>query len=165
MHISKHCYALLGFSYEPPWAVNAGFIAGDGHTLIVDSGPHPFAAATLHGYAMAVCPTNSLTVINTERHFDHIGGNSYLRDQGARIYSHSLAVRTEAELAADVEEHNVRVANSVRRTHREGQIPFAGMRIVTPDHSIHADMELDLGTLQGFPCHAAEITFDQDLPA
>jgi glyoxylase-like metal-dependent hydrolase (beta-lactamase superfamily II) len=147
MHISKHCYALLGFSYEPPWAVNAGFIAGEGHTLIIDSGPHPLAAATLHGYAIAVQPTNRLLVINTERHFDHIGGNSYLHDQGAPIYSHPLAVRTEAELATDFEEHNACVANAVRRTRKEGQIPFAGMRIVAPDHSIHADMELDLGAL------------------
>ena len=148
MHLSQHCYALLGFSYEPPWAVNAGFIAGDGRTLIVDSGPHPLAAATLYGYALAVCPTNALLVINTERHFDHIGGNSYLSDQGAELYSHPLAVRTDAELAADLGGHNACVANVVRRARREGQIPFAGLRVVAPDHSMHADAELDLGTLE-----------------
>jgi glyoxylase-like metal-dependent hydrolase (beta-lactamase superfamily II) len=148
MHLSQHCYALLGFSYEPPWAVNAGFIAGEGCTLIVDSGPHPMAAATILGYALAVRPANTLMVVNTERHFDHIGGNSYLSGQGAEIRSHALAVRTEAELASDLEDHNACVANAVRRTRREGKIPFAGMRIVAADHAMDADAELDLGILK-----------------
>jgi glyoxylase-like metal-dependent hydrolase (beta-lactamase superfamily II) len=148
MRLSQHCYALLGFSYESPWAANAGFIVGDGCTLIVDSGPHPMAAATIHGYASAVRPANTLLVVNTERHFDHIGGNSYLSGKGAMIYSHPLAARTEAELAADLEEHNACVANAMRRARREGQIPFAGMRIVAADHTVDADTELDLGALK-----------------
>jgi glyoxylase-like metal-dependent hydrolase (beta-lactamase superfamily II) len=147
MQVSQHCYALLGFSYEPPWAVNAGFIAGDGRTLIVDSGPHPMAAATIHGYASAVRPANKLLLINTERHFDHIGGNSYLSGQSAKIYGHQLAPRTEAELAADLEEHDACVNNALRRARREGQIPFAGMQIVVANYRIDADTEIDLGSL------------------
>lgn len=44
-------------------------------TLIVDTGGNTLAAQTIHGYGCAARPANKLRAINTEKHFDHIGGD------------------------------------------------------------------------------------------
>ena len=49
-------------------------------TLIVDAAANALAAATIHGYATIARPGNRLGVIDTEKHFDHIGGNAYFRE-------------------------------------------------------------------------------------
>jgi glyoxylase-like metal-dependent hydrolase (beta-lactamase superfamily II) len=77
MKLTDHCYAVTGLGYYPPWIVNAGFIAGDSKTLIVDSGPNFLSAQTIYGYAQSVKPGNELILINTEKHLDHILGNSF----------------------------------------------------------------------------------------
>ena len=77
MRLSNRCYAVTGLAYSAPWCVNAGFIAGDKITLVVDTGANALAAQSIHGYASAARPSNQLRVINTEKHFDHIGGNSF----------------------------------------------------------------------------------------
>ncbi len=59
MRLSAHCYALTGFAYLPPWAVNAGFVAGRERTLVVDSGPTALAAATILGSAMTAIPLSA----------------------------------------------------------------------------------------------------------
>ena len=38
MRLSNRCYAVTGLGYSAPWCVNAGFIAGDEVTLVVDTG-------------------------------------------------------------------------------------------------------------------------------
>lgn len=96
MKISNRCYAVTGLGYSAPWCVNAGFIAGDATTLVVDTGGNRLAAATIHGYAEATRPGNELLVINTEKHFDHIGGNSFFRRRGIDIWGHAAIRRTEA---------------------------------------------------------------------
>jgi hypothetical protein len=53
--------------------VNAGFVAGDSLTLVVDTGGNTLAAQTVYGYASAARQENQLLAINTEKHFDHIG--------------------------------------------------------------------------------------------
>src|SRR5580704_19533588 len=73
MRLSARCYAVTGLAYSPPWCVNAGFIAGDTQTLVIDTGGNALAGQTVHGYAIAARPENRLRVLNTEKHFDHIG--------------------------------------------------------------------------------------------
>jgi len=75
MKISQKCYAITGLAAEPPWAVNAGFIVGDTITLIVDTGSNYLTAQSIFGYAHSIKSDNSCKVVNTELHFDHIGGN------------------------------------------------------------------------------------------
>ncbi|MBN9387005.1 MAG: hypothetical protein J0I20_03040 [Chloroflexi bacterium] len=58
MRLSKSCYAVTGLAFEPPWSVNAGFVAGEKRTLIIDSGANTLAARTILGYAQAVKPDN-----------------------------------------------------------------------------------------------------------
>jgi glyoxylase-like metal-dependent hydrolase (beta-lactamase superfamily II) len=98
VRISERCYAVTGLAYTLPWVVNAGFIVGDEETLIVDTGANTLAAATIHGYATAVRPDNRLSVVNTEKHFDHIGGNGFFPELEAPIHGHPGIARTAAEL-------------------------------------------------------------------
>ncbi len=148
MRLSEHCHALLGFAYVPPWSVNAGFVCGDERTLIVDTGPTALAAATILGYAEAARPGNALLAIDSERHLDHVAGNAFLRAHGIDVYGHPTVRRTDAELAADVEEYCLCVPDAARRAEGEGRIPFAGTRIVNPNLDLDREQEIDLGGLR-----------------
>lgn len=81
MNISQHCFAITGLYFLPPWSVNAGFVVGSHTTLIIDTGSNRLSAQTIHGYAGALRPEKTLTVINTEKHLDHIGGNCFFHDR------------------------------------------------------------------------------------
>jgi len=147
MRVSSKCFAVLGLAYVPPWTVNAGFVVGNTHTLIIDTGASASAAATIHGYARAVRPSNDILVINTERHLDHVGGNAYFRDFGIDVYGHARIARTDGELAESIDEYNACIPNKTRRDRHEGAIPFVNTRIANPNQAIVADMELELGRL------------------
>src|SRR5277367_3736639 len=97
MRLSDRCFAVTGLGYLPPWTVNAGFVAGTERTLIIDTGANAAAAATIYGYASVAAKDNEFLILNTERHFDHIGGNSWFRDLGCDIYGHASIQRAEAE--------------------------------------------------------------------
>ena len=145
MKVAEHCYAVTGLGYVPPWSVNAGFICGDDLTLIVDTGACALAAATIHGYALTARPANRLAVINTERHFDHIGGNSYFRDHGLDVYGHILLRRTEDEFRAEMDEFNSLISNATRQARHEAAAFYAGTRLENPNRPIAQDTRLDLG--------------------
>jgi glyoxylase-like metal-dependent hydrolase (beta-lactamase superfamily II) len=74
--------------YSPPWAINSGFVVGSEKTLIIDSGPMYLAAQTIYGYAKNIKRENELVVVNTEKHFDHIGGNFLSKKKELKIYAH-----------------------------------------------------------------------------
>jgi glyoxylase-like metal-dependent hydrolase (beta-lactamase superfamily II) len=101
VRLSERCYAVTGLAYTLPWVVNAGFIVGDAETLIVDTGANALAAATIHGYASAVCSSNRLRVVNTEKHFDHIGGNGFFQELDVPLHGHPGIKRTPEEFAAE----------------------------------------------------------------
>jgi glyoxylase-like metal-dependent hydrolase (beta-lactamase superfamily II) len=148
VRVSQSCFAVTGLGYSPPWYVNAGFIVGGHTTLIVDTGANAAAAATLHGYALAAGSTNQLRVVNTEKHFDHIGGNSYFRDLGIGIWGHSDITRTSLEFEAEIDEFNQAIPNPVRRTRKESTVFFENTRLANPNQAISSDMEWHLGDLQ-----------------
>lgn len=145
MRITHLCYAVTGLGYASPWSVNAGFIAGQERTLIIDTGSNSLSAATIYGYAHAVRPANRMRVINTERHFDHIGGNHFFAQQGVPIAAHFGVVRTESEFEAEIQEFNDSIANPVRRRLHEANVFFSGTRLKLPDEAISTDCRLELG--------------------
>jgi cyclase len=147
MRVSERCYAVLGLAMLPPWGANAGIVAGDARTLVVDTGPTALAAATIAGYAAAVRPGNALVAINTERHLDHLAGNATFRDLGADVYGHASIARTQEEHAADVADFNACIPNDVRRERGEAAVLFAGTRIANPNRPLTGDTTLDLGGL------------------
>lgn len=129
MRLTPHCYAVTGLGYSSPWCVNAGFIAGEEDTLVVDAGGNALAAQTLHGYATAVRPSNRLILLNTEKHFDHIGGNGTFRNLGVEIWAHPDCHRTEEEFRAEMAEMNAGIANPARRAASEASAFFTGTRL------------------------------------
>jgi glyoxylase-like metal-dependent hydrolase (beta-lactamase superfamily II) len=131
-----------------PWCVNAGFIAGDETTLIVDTGGNTLAAQTIHGYACAVRPENKLRVINTEKHFDHIGGNSYFRELGIDVWGHAGIARTPDEFQAEIAEFNDAIPDPVRRARHEAQAFFYRTNLTNPNCPIHNETTFDLGGLK-----------------
>ena len=145
MKISEHCYAVQGLYFIPPWSVNAGFIAGNKTTLIIDTGCNNISAQTIYGYAESVKPDNKIIVINTEKHLDHTGGNSFFKDRGAEIYGHFLLKRNDDDFESLKDFFNSQIENPVRRSANEEKIMFSGSRIVNPDIPVSTDTDLDLG--------------------
>jgi cyclase len=125
--------------------VNAGFVAGDNLTLVIDTGGNMLAAQTVHGYASAARPGNQLRVINTEKHFDHIGGNGFFRDHGIDVWGHVEAVRTSDEFQAEIAEFNDAIPNQARRERVEARAFFHATHLANPNRHIHSDTQFDLG--------------------
>jgi glyoxylase-like metal-dependent hydrolase (beta-lactamase superfamily II) len=148
MRVSAHCWAVTGLAYLPPWEVNAGFIAGGHTTLVVDTGATAMAAATIYGYASLARPSNRLLVVNTERHFDHIGGNAYFRDRGADVVGHPASIRTEEEFRAEIAEYAAAIPDPVRRERGEARVFYNGASLAAPNWLIAEDTTFDLGDLE-----------------
>jgi len=148
MQLSKTCYAVTGLGAPPPWVVNAGFVVGSGKTLIVDSGMNRLAAQTIYGYATCVRPQNELLVINTEPHFDHIGGNSFFHQKGVMTFGHAGIHRTEQEFAFQKDEINQSTTNPVRKAQNEAAAFYTGTDLANPAQSIEHGDRLDLGGLE-----------------
>ncbi|MGA9070288.1 MAG: MBL fold metallo-hydrolase, partial [Terracidiphilus sp.] len=87
----------------------------------MDTGGNTLAAQTIHGYASAARPGNTLRAINTEKHFDHIGGNGYLRAQGMDVWGHAEIARTPEEFLAEKAEFNDSIPCPARRARQEAQ--------------------------------------------
>lgn len=148
MKINERCYVIHGLTAISPWMVNSGFVVGDKQTLIVDTGLNHLSARTIHGYASAVRPTNSLLVINTEPHSDHMGGNCMFRELGIDIYGHDGIDRDDDQLKAVKESYNAAVPDSFRRRHREGDVVFINTRFANPNKRFRDDFKMDLGGIE-----------------
>jgi glyoxylase-like metal-dependent hydrolase (beta-lactamase superfamily II) len=147
LKISDSCYVVYGLTTIAPWMVNSGFVVGENRTLIVDCGSNYLSGQTIHGYASAVRPTNTLLAINTEPHSDHMGGNCFLRELGIDVYGHFGIERNDDELEAVKESYNSTVADAYRRRHHEGDLVFLKTRFSNPNRRFREDFTLDLGGL------------------
>jgi glyoxylase-like metal-dependent hydrolase (beta-lactamase superfamily II) len=145
MKLTEHCYAVLGLGYYPPWIVNSGFIIGNNRTIIIDAGPNYLSAQTIYGYAKNVRPGNELILINTEKHFDHIGGNSLFKEKGLTIYGHEGIRRSDKELSDDKNYFNKSILSDKRREAREEEIFFQNTKIVNPDFPVDNNQVFELG--------------------
>jgi glyoxylase-like metal-dependent hydrolase (beta-lactamase superfamily II) len=148
MQLSNRCFAITGLGYLPPWTVNAGFITGDETTLIIDTGANAAAASTIHGYASVAHPSNRLLVLDTERHFDHVGGNGYFRERGIDVYGHASIHRTDDEFRAEISDFNGEISNLVRRSHHESEIFYHETRLANPNCPIAEDSRMNLGACE-----------------
>jgi glyoxylase-like metal-dependent hydrolase (beta-lactamase superfamily II) len=148
MRLSTHCWAVTGLAYLPPWAANAGFIAGERTTLVVDTGASAMSAATIEGYATLARPGNRLLAIDTEKHFDHIGGNSYFRDRGVDVLGHPGCARSEEEFRTEVTEFNAAIGDPARRARGEEAAFYSGTRLAPPNRFVTEETSLDLGGLE-----------------
>jgi cyclase len=147
MRLTTHCFAVTGLAYFTPWCVNAGFVAGEETTLIVDAGGNTLAAQTLHGYAATARPGNKLIVINTEKHFDHIGGNGFFHGLGIEIWGHPQLMRTPAEFEEEIAGVIAAIPDPVRRERNEASAFYYDTHLTMPDHSVAAGHKFSLGGL------------------
>lgn len=145
MKLTENCYAVLGFGYYPPWMVNAGFIVGNEKTLVVDSGSNYLSAQTIYGYAKSVRPSNELIVVNTEKHLDHIGGNSLFKENGVKIFGHKDIKRSDTDLIEDKNYFNRSILSEKRRLAGEEEIFFQNTKIVNPDFPVENNQSFMLG--------------------
>jgi glyoxylase-like metal-dependent hydrolase (beta-lactamase superfamily II) len=145
MQISDRCYAVTGLGYSSPWCVNAGFIVATEATLVVDTGGNAYAGQTIHGYATKAKPDNRIEVVNTEKHFDHLGGNGVFRKHGIDIWAHPGVRRTPAEFVSELAEFNEGIPNARRRAAHEEAAFFHGTELTNPNRVIEAGMQFDLG--------------------
>ena len=147
MKISDNCYVIYGLSTIPPWMVNSGFIVGREKTLVVDCGGNYLSAKTIYGYAKNIKADNKLIAINTEPHFDHIGGNCFFREMGIDIYGHIGINRTNEEFENVKKEYSQSITNKLRREEKEEEIFFYNTSVMNPNKKITSDFTLDLGEL------------------
>jgi glyoxylase-like metal-dependent hydrolase (beta-lactamase superfamily II) len=145
VRLTSRCFAVTGLACLPPWTHNAGFVVGEGRTLVVDTGGSLSAAQTIHGYAAAARAGNALVALVTEPHLDHLLGNAWFQEQGVEIWGHASIARTEAEAAGYAAEYRACIPGRVRRERGEEQAFFAGTRLVNPTRPFGADLTLDLG--------------------
>ena len=147
MKLSNHCFAITGLYFFPPWTVNAGFVTGTKKTLVIDSGSNIISAQTIFGYSTLLNPENELILINTEKHLDHIGGNSYFFEHGIDIYGHSSINRHQEEFNEIVKQENENISDSTRCNLLEGLIAFNQTKIVNPNIKIEENMNINLGEI------------------
>ena len=148
MKISKSCYAITGLSAETPWTVNSGFVVGDHSTLIIDTGSNYLSAQTIFGYSTGINQDNKSLVINTEPHFDHIGGNSFFRERGIDIFAHPGIRRTEEIFNQNKEEFNRTIQNSVRRAANEAEAFFYNTLLANPNKCVIQGDIISLGGIE-----------------
>jgi cyclase len=145
MKISSRCYAVTGLGYLPPWEVNAGIAAGGTMTLVVDTGPSALAAMTIYGYAQAAAPSNRIIAINTEPHFDHMGGNSFFASKEVQVYGHELICRSSDAIEHNIASLNEAVLDLKRRHDHEAEVFFADTFVVNPTTPFSDPFSIDLG--------------------
>ncbi|BDG06001.1 MBL fold metallo-hydrolase [Anaeromyxobacter oryzae] len=145
MRLTGRCRALRGLACLPPWTVNAGLVAGDARTLVVDTGANAAAAETILGYAEALRPGNALVGVVTEPHLDHMLGVATLRARGIPVHGHPRASRAPADLDAEIAEYATSIVDPARRDAGEAAVFFAGTRLEDPDRPLAGETALDLG--------------------
>lgn len=148
MRLTEKCFAVLGLGCYPPWVVNAGFIAGEEKTLVVDSSAGYLTAQTIYSYAKAVRPGNEIILINTEKHLDHIGGNCLFEEKGIAIYGHRLNKRNEEDINGDKEFFNSCIQEKVRRDAHEENVFYQKTKIISPSNSVDDEMIFNLGEVE-----------------
>jgi glyoxylase-like metal-dependent hydrolase (beta-lactamase superfamily II) len=148
MKISEKCYVIYGLSTLPPWMVNSGFIVGSEKTLIVDCGGNYLSAKTIYGYAKNIKPNNKLIAINTEPHFDHMGGNCFFREMGIDIYGHFEINRGNEALEEIKKEYSKCITSELRRNANEEELVFYNTSVVNPNIKISSSISLELGDME-----------------
>lgn len=147
MKISQNCYVIYGLTTIPPWMVNSGFIVGKEKTLVIDCGGNYLSAQTIYGYAKSAKPDNKIIAVNTEPHFDHMGGNCFFNEMRIDIYGHKDISRTENELDEVKESYKQCIAEEFRQIKNEEELVFYKTKVVNPNIAVEKNFTLDLGDL------------------
>lgn len=149
MELNRHCFAVTGLAHETGLSVNAGFVIGDGETLIIDSAFNYLSAQTILGYAKASAPKNKIRyLINTEIHFDHTLGNSVFKEAGAEIIAcNKAAYNAYVDMGYIINKMNENLSLEFKdlKDPKKGEKFFADTVLCNPDKFIQKDTSLNVG--------------------
>ncbi len=152
MELSRHCFAVTGLAHETGFSVNAGFITGDGETLIIDSAFNYLSAQTILGYAKVSAPQNKIKyLINTELHFDHTLGNSIFKEIGAEIIAYNMiAYNKHMNMESMINRMNDILSSGFKEQKDSKKIEkfFAKTIVCNPDKFIEKDTSLSVGGIE-----------------
>ncbi len=145
MKLPENCYCLTGLSHSDCFSVNAGFVTGENETVIIDSGFNIESARTIHGYAKAAAHRNRIShVINLEEHLDHVLGNRFFIERGAKIITHKSVNLEQKNIEDYIRFSNDRITLKRRRENKEAYIFFKGVVPFKPDIAIDEDTDLKI---------------------
>jgi glyoxylase-like metal-dependent hydrolase (beta-lactamase superfamily II) len=126
----------------PVFDVNATLVVGDGAALLVDTLSTDAQAHELLG-AIRRVTAHPLTVVNSHHHFDHCFGNGVVAAPDRPIWAHEEAARLLRDEAAAVQrELYTRWAS----TDPELADGLAAVTVRPPDHTVHLEATVQLGT-------------------
>jgi glyoxylase-like metal-dependent hydrolase (beta-lactamase superfamily II) len=152
MELNRHCFAVTGLAHETGFSVNAGFVTGDGETLIIDSAFNYLSAQTILGYAKASARKNKIKyLVNTEIHFDHTLGNSVFKEAGAEIIAcNKAAYDTYASVGWMIDKMNESLSLDLKnqKDPNKGEKFFANTVVCDPDKFIEKDTTLNVGGIE-----------------
>lgn len=152
MELTRHCFAVTGLAHETGYSVNAGFVIGDGETLIIDSAFNYLSAQTILGYAKASAPQNKIRyLINTEIHFDHTLGNSVFKEIGAEIIAcNKTAYDTSDDMGWMITRINENFLSEYKdqKDPKKGEKFFDNTSVCNPDKFIEKDTSLNVGGIK-----------------
>lgn len=156
MQLTKHCYAVTGLAHSTAFSVNAGFVVGDGETLVVDSGYNSLSAQTILGYAQVASQQRDgpLFLVNTEIHWDHILGNHIFKQNGARIIAHNRNAFENDPGLPNIDElgewmtEEIAASFRARGENKEGFVFFDDVVPCPPDTYIDEDTAMEVGGLE-----------------
>ncbi|MBU7012515.1 MAG: MBL fold metallo-hydrolase [Theionarchaea archaeon] len=144
MKLTEKCYCVTGLAHSDCFSVNAGFVVGEKETIVIDSGFTTESAKTIYGYCQAVKTQRISYVINLEGHYDHIFGDGFFIDKGAKIVAHSSVYLEKQDIDEFVHSSNKEIKIKSRRKNKEAFIYFRGVTPFTPDIGVERDMDLDI---------------------
>lgn len=125
----------------PVLDVNSTLVVGDGEALLVDTLSTDAQARELAAAVRAITPY-PWVIVNTHHHFDHCFGNAVLAAGGRPVWGHEAAATLLAEKAETLRRqwYEEWVA-----TDPELAAGLAEVRVVPPDHTVHASATLTIG--------------------
>lgn len=154
--ITESVYAYTGVPAGTPgniFFVNTGIVIGDDAVLVVDTLTSAKEAESFASDIRKITNKPIRYVVNTHYHLDHVLGNSFFADMGARIIGH-VKCRDAVISSGDKILENPAVFG----------LPadfWEGTRAVAPDTAFERGMVLDLGGITvklihaGFASHSA----------
>ncbi len=86
-------------------------------------------------------------VVNTEPHFDHIGGNGFFIDKNINVYAHPGVKRKEEEFKQNKKEYNSTIPNEIRRNSQESEIFFYKTELANPNRTLSQNEIIDIGNI------------------
>jgi len=94
LYVREVSEGVIVITHSFPWAANSLIVEmGDSSLVLVDTPYTPEATRDLLEWVAVRFGERTITAINTGYHYDNLGGNSYLIEQGIPVYGSRMTAR------------------------------------------------------------------------